>query len=324
MYKKDFQAVLDQEGTPVNKHRGFFRRELMEEKTIPAIETNYNGYKTRSRLEARWLYFFDLIGLKYEYESEGFKDDKTGLYYLPDVYLPAFNCYVEIKSAHVKDTPEGDEAERKLSKFFGDIDQPIALILYGDPYEYEARCKCVTESLSGDAVGSEWLTATFELSPYGLGVVLVCRSEYDDDLPLIWGLENGLLQNEMDFIKYEEMPILGYTATVKDSIFQFFKGLIHEAGEQARQARFEHGENPDRTVGVDHENFESCYRGHCMGHMTDLILHYAGNCWWFDEITSAWKQRNKKGLVDKNKRDQRNRKELTALFNKLLYEEYST
>ena len=262
-----------------------------------------------------------MMHIKYEYESEGFKDDKTGLYYLPDVYLPAFNCYVEIKSAHVKDTPEGDEAERKLSKFFGDIDQPIALILYGDPYEYEARCKCVTESISGDAVGSEWLTATFEFSAYGTGVVLVCRSEYD--LPHIWGLENGLLQNEMDFIKYEIHPVLGYTVTVKDSIFQFFKDLIHEAGEHARQARFEHGENPDRTVGVDHENFESCYRGHCMEHMYNLIMRYAGDCWWFDEIKNEWKSRSKNELVE-NEREQRNRNELTALFNKLLYQEYNT
>lgn len=295
----------------------------MKEKTIPPIETFYKGYKTRSRLEARWLYFFDLIGLKYEYESEGFKDDKTGLYYLPDVYLPSFDCYVEIKSAHVKDTPEGDEAERKLSKLFGDIDQPIALILYGDPYEYEARCKCVTESLSGDAVGSEWLTATFELSPYGLGVVLVCRSEYDDDLPLIWGLENGLLQNEMDFIKYEVIPVLQQTE-FEGSIFQDFKMCIHAAGEKARQARFEHGENPDRTVGVDYEALESYYRKRCMEHMGDLIYQYAGAVWWFDEITNAWETCNENWLVDKNIRDQRNRKELTALFNKLLYQEYNT
>ena len=50
---------------------------------IKAIETEYNGYKFRSRLEARWAVFFDALGVFYEYEPEGFQiDDST--YYLPD------------------------------------------------------------------------------------------------------------------------------------------------------------------------------------------------------------------------------------------------
>ena len=30
---------------------------------IKAIETEYNGYKFRSRLEARWAVFFDALGV---------------------------------------------------------------------------------------------------------------------------------------------------------------------------------------------------------------------------------------------------------------------
>ncbi len=37
-----------------------------------AIETLYKGYRFRSRLEARWAVFFDALGLKWEYEKEGF------------------------------------------------------------------------------------------------------------------------------------------------------------------------------------------------------------------------------------------------------------
>ena len=40
---------------------------------IKAIETEYNGYRFRSRLEARWAVFFDAMGIKYEYEPEGFE-----------------------------------------------------------------------------------------------------------------------------------------------------------------------------------------------------------------------------------------------------------
>ena len=41
------------------------------------IETRYHGFRFRSRLEARWAMFFDEIGLKYEYEVEGFKMNGT-------------------------------------------------------------------------------------------------------------------------------------------------------------------------------------------------------------------------------------------------------
>ena len=39
---------------------------------IKPIETYYNGYRFRSRLEARWAVFFDALGVPYEYEPEGF------------------------------------------------------------------------------------------------------------------------------------------------------------------------------------------------------------------------------------------------------------
>lgn len=64
--------------------------------TLKAIDTHYNGYKFRSRLEARWAVFFDALGIKYEYEKEGY-DLGDGLYYLPDFYLPESNEFVEIK-----------------------------------------------------------------------------------------------------------------------------------------------------------------------------------------------------------------------------------
>lgn len=78
---------------------------------IQAIETKYNGYRFRSRLEARWAVFFDAAGVKWEYEKEGF--DLTSIvqsrdrfkdvlkpdecWYLPDFYLPDHDAFVEIK-----------------------------------------------------------------------------------------------------------------------------------------------------------------------------------------------------------------------------------
>lgn len=62
---------------------------------IKAIETQYNGYRFRSRLEARWAVFFSAVGLEYEYEIEGF--EMGGLRYLPDFYIPKLDRWFEIK-----------------------------------------------------------------------------------------------------------------------------------------------------------------------------------------------------------------------------------
>lgn len=63
---------------------------------IKAIETQYKGYRFRSRLEARWAVFFDALGLAWEYEPEGF-DLGDGVRYLPDFWLPELDCYAEVK-----------------------------------------------------------------------------------------------------------------------------------------------------------------------------------------------------------------------------------
>jgi hypothetical protein len=64
--------------------------------TIKAIETQYNGYKFRSRLEARWAVFFDAMGIKFDYEREGFNLSNK-IYYLPDFWLPQVGMWAEIK-----------------------------------------------------------------------------------------------------------------------------------------------------------------------------------------------------------------------------------
>ena len=57
--------------------------------SIKPIETVYNGYRFRSRLEARWAVFFDALKVNYEYEPEGF-ELPSGNYYLPDFRI---KCY---------------------------------------------------------------------------------------------------------------------------------------------------------------------------------------------------------------------------------------
>ena len=52
---------------------------------IKPIETEYKGYRFRSRLEARWAVFFDACGFKWDYEPEGY--EVGGVKYLPDFRL---------------------------------------------------------------------------------------------------------------------------------------------------------------------------------------------------------------------------------------------
>lgn len=65
---------------------------------ISPIETHYAGCRFRSRLEARWAVFFDTLGLKWEYEPQGFVVH-SGPGYLPDfaVQTPACLLFVEVK-----------------------------------------------------------------------------------------------------------------------------------------------------------------------------------------------------------------------------------
>lgn len=62
---------------------------------MKAIETHYAGCRFRSRLEARWAYFMDLMDVRWEYEHEGWELPSGR--YLPDFRLPQAKVYLEIK-----------------------------------------------------------------------------------------------------------------------------------------------------------------------------------------------------------------------------------
>lgn len=54
---------------------------------MEAKKTLYNNTFFRSKLEAKWAVFFDLAGIKYQYEPEAFLcEDKSQ--YTPDFFLP--------------------------------------------------------------------------------------------------------------------------------------------------------------------------------------------------------------------------------------------
>lgn len=63
---------------------------------MPVIQTLYGRILFRSRLEARWALYFDVIGIEWEYEKEGY-EFADGTRYLPDFWLPQVRMWAEVK-----------------------------------------------------------------------------------------------------------------------------------------------------------------------------------------------------------------------------------
>ncbi|MCK5307160.1 MAG: hypothetical protein KAJ73_00980 [Zetaproteobacteria bacterium] len=101
---------------------------------IKAIQTEYNGFLFRSRLEARWAVFFDALDIEYQYEPEGF--DLDGIRYLPDFWLPTRECWIEIKPT-IPDLKEPGVREYELCRRLSDQTGKISLLIGGQPWVKE-------------------------------------------------------------------------------------------------------------------------------------------------------------------------------------------
>ena len=223
---------------------------------IKAIETLYNGYRFRSRLEARWAVFFDAAGVKYEYEPEGF-DLGDGIYYLPDFYLPDLNYYAEVKgkSEHIiKDL--------NRVKTFVLKNKTAIMILSEIPYDtaseglywipmmyYTARSGGTVNQHYGFFLRYLKLDGTPE------------RTYFQDDFALgmhRWFAytdyyhENNPYVTDKEKVDYAYQSIQAISGAIyddkefpiKDHFREEIFGSIQPAIAVARQARFEHGETP--------------------------------------------------------------------------------
>lgn len=212
----------------------------MEE--IKAIETYYNGYKFRSRLEARWAVFFDAACISYWYEPEGFTLP-DGTCYLPDFYLPDENMYVEVK-------PPRRSAMfdiKKASKFIGHEIETL-LILPNIPDQ--SACIWYFPVLYWNSVEQRVLVkwCPFRPNPLGYNSIILERGFID---PRGSGFR---LLHDIEMIKdeYQEVYTKNFLAAYKDESEFPFDWTLEEGSEErllmtnawdkARQARFEYGE----------------------------------------------------------------------------------
>lgn len=217
---------------------------------LTPIETYYEGYRFRSRLEARWAVFFKEAGIQFEYEPQGFNLGFGAGAYLPDFYLPQFRAYVEIKPMSISDAAER-EAKYKLRELFYEStarnpeeeneNAPgiICLFCKGDPVECVPEIMCNECNDSGGGTTWWWEARFYKGADY-----------YQD-------CDNGWLFTPDDCTTIAVGPKRkdsGYSdRTFSDSnwkecgLFESFTLSGYEddltaAKLAARRARFEHGE----------------------------------------------------------------------------------
>ena len=218
---------------------------------IKAIETSYRGYRFRSRLEARWAVFFDMLNIDWRYEPEGF-ELSDGTRYLPDFHLPRFNddngLWVEVK-------PENG-AWDKAKRFAIDSGRAVWLA-YGDPgantYDVVSGC-CGDRLRTCDHEGElDVMGGCVPLASKGIreNRMYWCADwEFDDT-----GLEGWLLHNGPH--------VLAATAV-------------------ARAARFEFGETPATSAIRVKDTLRAIWKKHFQlqrpdlpANVWDLVLDFA-------------------------------------------------
>ena len=216
---------------------------------IKAIETEYNGYKFRSRLEARWAVFFDSVGIKWEYESEGYILP-DGTKYLPDFYLLDYDWFVEVKAPRES---SGKELFKTIKFVYHT--QHVVLVLGNIPKD------------SKNMVYHYW-ALYFNILRNEVYGERVCIAPYDDEteeIPPKAKIETYLAIDREEVI-FQTQTLKSYGKLVEskqdkdltkeiygaDSMpySEIYEGSfelqeLRDAYSKARKARFEHGETPE-------------------------------------------------------------------------------
>jgi hypothetical protein len=80
--------------------------------------------RARSRLEARWAIFFDVLGVRWEYEKDGYVLNSGR--YLPDFWMPDLECFIEIKGSR----PTTNECDL-AAQLSAETDNPVYIFAGG-------------------------------------------------------------------------------------------------------------------------------------------------------------------------------------------------
>lgn len=216
------------------------------ENSIKPIPTYYNGYRFRSRLEARVAVFHDALNANYNYELEGYCMS-NGMYYLPDFYLPDLGYYVEVKGCPDNALHDLERVEQFV------LEKKTAVIIFQSiPYDPKAK-------------GLFWFPIMYYTARSG-GSVQKHYAFYDigwksnafiqDDFYIgqhrCWNYKpyyKAKILSEKEMNDYAFKSIAPISGTIMDDDECPIKDTtnispIEKALAMARSTRFEHGETP--------------------------------------------------------------------------------
>lgn len=246
---------------------------------IAAKETEYNGYRFRSRLEARWAVFYNELGIKYEYEKEGFdltyllnpeygwtdggapSEELSDLYegwrsifgagpvsYLPDFWIPHLDCWIEIKGQEPTKQEEtiasmlAYATDKDVFVFFGDMMVPSGFEIAGTPsHAHFAGSGWDTPYMWCECPSCGSLGIEFDARSDRLSCKRCYHCTFNVDAIGTWREDN-----------LPRCPVHGFPPNLKgcprtggnnDKGYNGDSSRLVAAYTAARQARFEHGEH---------------------------------------------------------------------------------
>lgn len=193
---------------------------------IKAIETEYKGYRFRSRIEARWAVFFDRMHIAYEYEKEGYNLTGIGCY-LPDFWLPEWRVHLEVKGQSAT-----EEEKAKCRALRDATGRPVLLV--SGPIENSDKWIFCWDVGSNSAGSSEhWFNfgVTYDGKPF------YCA--FGDS-------NHELFADEMfsERIAPYQTAILDGAGHVVAYQICLNEDRVEYEIDYAKSARFEHGEKP--------------------------------------------------------------------------------
>ena len=188
---------------------------------MKAIETEFNGYLFRSRLEARWAVFLSKLSVEWSYESEGY--DLKGTWYLPDFYVKDWNCWLEVKPTEA--SAEDFAKPESLAECSG----KMVLVVCGDPWTDDDRNHYEVRLYEPGWTTADEKELRWGSSGWGFGQGRKCEEE-------IW-----LVNDDGQAFTLKAVP---HDRDGKHPLSGNWASRIQAALLAARQAQFEHGVVP--------------------------------------------------------------------------------
>lgn len=189
------------------------------ENSIRAIETEYKGYRFRSRLEARYAVFFDALGVKWEYEKEGYQL-RGGIRYLPDFWLPDYYSFIEIKG-------EDANAEERNKAYLLNWDTTYPVYIAEGPLEPPYIMRGFWEGAANDGGGFMANMVSYWVYCSKCDIPTIAT-----DTECLWIWHNDEFGS--DFLPCKHSP--------QEMMLTPSHPIIERAYDKARKARFEFGE----------------------------------------------------------------------------------